>query len=48
MRESLDGLLRDLTLVTLALAIALGRALFQVAQGVAEFVSAALIDYPSR
>lgn len=46
MRDSLDRLLRDLTLVTLALAIALGWTLFQVAQGAAQLVSTLLIDYP--
>lgn len=46
MRESLDRLLRDLTLVTLALAIALGWALFQVAEGVAQLVSGLLYEAP--
>jgi hypothetical protein len=44
-RASLDRLLRDLTLVTLALAIALGWALFQVADGLATFVLTLLGDY---
>ena len=38
---------RDLTLTTLALAIALGWALFQVAEGIAHLVSTVLIDYPN-
>lgn len=46
MQDALEQLLRDLTLVTIALAIALGWALFQVAQGVAQLVSYLLIDYP--
>jgi hypothetical protein len=46
MRDALEGLLRDLTLVTLMLAIALGWALFQVGEGVAELVSNLLIDWP--
>jgi hypothetical protein len=47
MRESLDHVLRDATLVTLAFAIALGWALFQVAHGLAQLISTALIAYPS-
>lgn len=45
MREALDGLIRDVTLVTLALAIAIGWSLFQVAAGFGELVSTLLIDY---
>jgi hypothetical protein len=44
MRESLDRLLRDLTLVTVALAIALGWSLIQVAEGVAALVSGLLYE----
>jgi hypothetical protein len=47
-REALDRLIRDVTLVTLALAIAIGWSLFQVASGLAELVSTLLIDYPDR
>jgi hypothetical protein len=43
-RESLDRLLRDLTLVALALAIALGWSLIQVAEGVAALVSGLLYE----
>jgi hypothetical protein len=46
MREALDKLLRDLTLVTVALAIALGWSLFQFASGVSELVTTFLIEYP--
>lgn len=46
MRESLDRLLADVTLMTLALAIALGWSLFQLASGFAELVSTLLVDYP--
>jgi hypothetical protein len=46
MGEALDRLLRDLTLVTIALAIALGWSLFQVASGVSELVTTLFIDYP--
>lgn len=38
MRDDLGKLLRDTTLVTLALAIGFGWSLFQLAQGVAEFI----------
>jgi hypothetical protein len=44
MRNSLDRLLGDVTLVTLALAIALGWSLFQVAAGLSAFVSTLLIE----
>jgi hypothetical protein len=46
LREALDRLLRDVTLVTLALAIAIGWSLFQVAAGFGELVSTLLVDYP--
>lgn len=48
MRETLDQLLRDVTLVTLALAIAIGWSLFQVASGFGELVTTLLIDYPEN
>lgn len=38
MRDKLDKLLQDLTLLTLAFAIALGWSLYQVAHGVGTFV----------
>src|SRR5919106_5778395 len=44
MRESFDCLLRDLTLVTLALAIAIGWSLIQVAEGFAALVSGLLYE----
>ena len=37
-----------MTLVTLALAIAAGWALFQVARGISELISTLLIDYPRQ
>jgi hypothetical protein len=46
-RESLDRLLRDLTFVTLALAIALGWSLVQVAEGVSALVTGLLYDLPN-
>jgi hypothetical protein len=46
MHELLDRLLRDATLVTLALALALGWTLVLVAQGVSETVSSLLTHYP--
>jgi hypothetical protein len=46
MRNALERLLGDLTLVTLALAIALGWALFQVGEGIADLVSNLLTDWP--
>jgi hypothetical protein len=45
--DQLKALLRDATLVRLALAIALGWSLFQVAKGVADVVSGLLTSYPS-
>jgi hypothetical protein len=46
MRDALDRLFQDLTLVTIALAIALGWALFQFASGVSELVSTLFIEFP--
>jgi hypothetical protein len=45
--RSLDDLLRDLTLVTIALAIALGWSLFRFASGVSQMISTLLTDYPN-
>jgi hypothetical protein len=45
MRELLDRILRDATLVTLALALALGWTLVLTAQGVADTVSTLLTHY---
>jgi hypothetical protein len=42
MRADLERLLRDITLTTLAFAIALGWALFQVAEAVGYLIAAAL------
>lgn len=42
MRQDLERLLRDTTLTTLAFAIALGWTLYQVATGVATFITIAL------
>ncbi|HEU5491497.1 MAG TPA: hypothetical protein VFU84_11945 [Gaiellaceae bacterium] len=44
MRDAFDRLLRDLTLVTLALAIALGWSLIQVAEGVAGLFAGLLYE----
>jgi hypothetical protein len=44
MRDSIAGLLHDLTVVTLALAIAIGWSLIQVAEGVAVLVSGLLYE----
>ena len=46
MRETVDRLLRDATLVTFALALALGWTLVLLAQGVAETVTTLLTHYP--
>jgi hypothetical protein len=46
MREDIDRLLNQTSLVTLALAIAIGWSLFQVAKGVADLVSGLLTEYP--
>ena len=47
MREALERLLRDTTLVTLALAIALGWSLFQLASSISDAVSTLLTDFPN-
>jgi hypothetical protein len=47
MQEALDRLLREATLVTIALGIGLGWSLFQVAQGVATAVNGLLTKYPA-
>ncbi len=47
MRDDLERLLDDITLVTLALAIAVGYALFQFAHGVAVLVDGAATHLPS-
>jgi hypothetical protein len=44
--DALERLLRDTSLVAVALAIALGWALFQVAEGVSATLSTLLTDYP--
>ena len=44
-RDAFDRLLRDGTMVAVALAIGLGWALFQVAEGVSAAVSTFLTDY---
>src|SRR6059058_455588 len=46
MREAIERFLRDATLVTLVLAIALGWTLVLLAQGVAETVTTLLTHYP--
>jgi uncharacterized membrane protein YjjB (DUF3815 family) len=46
-REDLDRLLRDVTLVTLALAVATGWSLYQLAHGVATFVDGLFVHLPS-
>ena len=46
MREHIDRLLSQTSLVMLALAIAIGWSLFQVAKGVADLVSGLLTQYP--
>jgi hypothetical protein len=43
---AVDRLLRDATLVGIAIGVALGWALFQVAQGVSVLISTLLADYP--
>jgi hypothetical protein len=45
-RKALDDLIREATLVAVALGIALGWALFQVADGVSDLVETLLTDYP--
>lgn len=46
MRQRLDQLLQDTTLVTVALAIALGWSLFQVGEGLATLVTTFFTRYP--
>jgi phosphotransferase system glucose/maltose/N-acetylglucosamine-specific IIC component len=46
MQEAIERLVRDVTLVTLALAIALGWSLFHVAQGFAVAITS-LLTHPS-
>jgi hypothetical protein len=46
MRDELDKLLEDVTLLTIAFAIALGWSLFQVARGVAAFIDGLVIHLP--
>jgi len=47
MRRAFNGLLRDFDVMTIAFAIAIGWALYQVAHGVSQLVSAAATDYPA-
>ena len=47
MGAALDRLLRDATLLAIALGIALGWALFQVAHGVSVLINTLLADYPA-
>ena len=47
MREHIDRLLAQTSLVTLALGVAIGWSLFQVAKGVADLVEGLLTKYPS-
>ena len=47
MQEAIERLLREVTLVTLALAIALGWSLYRVAQGVGYLVDNVLTHAPS-
>lgn len=47
MRDALNRLVHEATLVTLALGIALGWALFQVAEGAAAVVESLLTEYPA-
>ena len=46
-REDLEALLREASLVAIALGIALGWSVFQVARGVADLVTGLLTKYPS-
>lgn len=48
MQTRLDELLRDVTLVTLAFAIAIGYSLYQLAHGVAIFVDGLTTHYPAH
>jgi hypothetical protein len=47
MREHFDRLLAQTSIVTLALGIAIGWSLFQVAKGVADLVQGLLTHYPT-
>ena len=47
MREHIDRLLAQTSIVTLALGMAIGWSLFQVAKGVADLVEGLLTKYPS-
>src|SRR5262245_1071831 len=47
MRDDLDALLRDATLTTLLLAIAIGWSLYQFAHGVSTFIDGLLTHLPS-
>jgi hypothetical protein len=46
MRRAFNGLLRDFDVMTIAFAIPIGWALYQVAHGVSQLVAAAVTDYP--
>ena len=46
MRDELDGLLKDATLVTIAFAIAIGWSLYQLAHGVATFIDGLTVHLP--
>jgi hypothetical protein len=48
MRRALDSLLRDLTLVSIALAIALGWSLFQLASGVSDLITLFFVNYDAE
>jgi len=47
MREELDRLLEDVTLLTIAFAIALGWSLYQLAHGVAMFIDGLTLHLPA-
>ena len=47
MRENIDRLLAQTSIVTLALGMAIGWSLFQVAKGVGDLVEGLLTKYPS-
>ena len=47
MREHIDRLLAQTSITTLALGVAIGWSLFQVAKGVADLVEGLLTKYPS-
>ena len=48
MRESLSKLRRARTLVVVALGVALGGALWDVARGISDFITILLREYPDR